>query len=281
MEEQEIYSMLLDGSRTRSLKRSMDLARSNIINGIFTKPPTDYPFLVKGKHGIKRAVSPSYKLALAKILALFPNKYIKTKHAKAMDLITARAEALKLSKKSAHKQFVILVDDEFEVENTLSIEEKADIHATFYKGQEVKEEKGIKLPPTIKTVQVPPSKSNQVPTTKQETAKRSADIKAEVIRQINSKEMKKALESKPSNKVAAKKVAAKSKSTESVHARFRPIVGGAALDILNALKKKAHTKEELAKIAKTQVGNISWYIGKIKNNGHKVELGEKGYSIKK
>lgn len=258
MEEQEIYSMLLDGSRTKSLKRSMDLARSNIINGIFTKPPTDYPFLVKGKHGIKRAVSPSYKLALAKILALFPNKYIKTKHAKAMDLITARAEALKLSKKSVHKQFVILVDDEFEVENTLSIEDKADIHATFHKGVEIKEEKGIKLPPTK---------------TKQETAKRSADMKTEILKQINSKEMKKALESKPSKKVAAKKVAAKKTDKKAT--------GGKGAVILDALKKKPSTLSELSKLADTSEPNVKWYISKLRSAGNDITIDGVKCSLKK
>jgi len=82
---------------------------------------------------------------------------------------------------------------------------------------------------------------------------------------------------------AAKETRPVKKSNGEVqHPRFRPIVGGAALTILDALKKgKPLTKEALAKLADTKVGNIAWYIGKIKNNGHKVEATEQGYKIKK
>ena len=85
---------------------------------------------------------------------------------------------------------------------------------------------------------------------------------------------------KSGKKVAAKKTA-KKKSGSATRALDAPIQGGAAKVIFDAISKKAHTKEQLAKLADTKEGNIGWYLNKIRNNGHDVQNTEKGYIIKK
>jgi len=206
-----------------------------------------------------------YKNALSKVLAVNQGKFIQTKYAKKMDLITANEKAKKLSLKSVHKQFVVLLPDgDFETENTLSIEDGADIYSEWVKGVKQESDKKVKSGSVKKEL-------NQETTDEMKTAKKSVPVK-------------KVAPKKAAKKVAAKKVGTVKKTVtekdsngKAKHPRLQPIKGGAALEILNALKSKVCTKEELSKIAKTKIGNIPWYIGKIRNNGYKVEVTEKGY----
>jgi len=277
---------------------------------IFHSTPTymtDYPFIVMAPRSrLVKITSNKFSNALSRALSLHPNKFLKTQFARRMDLVSAQDEAKRLSQKSGHKQYVILLKSgDFEVENALSIEPKMDIYSVWHKGKKVEGPVAkIKLspqdeePPVAKApkrAELPTKKElvKEVKQTNKETKQKEQNEK--ISKTKNEEIMKTEAKKSPAKKAAAKKEAPKklakaAKSTtpvkksndETQHPRFRPIVGGAALTILDALKKgKALTKEALAKLADTKVGNIAWYIGKIKNNGHKVEATESGYKLKK
>jgi len=268
---------------------------------IFHSTPTymtDYPFIVMAPRSrLVKIAAEKFSNALSKALSLHPNKFLKTQFARRMDLVSAQEEAKKHSLKSAHKQFVVLLKSgDFEVENALSIEPKMDIYSVWHKGKKVEGPVAkIKLSPQEEEPPVAKApKRAELPTKKElvkEVKQTNKEVKQKEISQNKEQEiMKTKTKSTPATKAAPKKLAKAAKETrpvkksngETQHPRFRPIVGGAALTILDALKKgKALTKEALAKLADTKVGNIAWYIGKIKNNGHKVEATEQGYKIKK
>lgn len=259
---------------------------------------TDYPFIVMAPRSrLVKIAAEKFSNALSKALSLHPNKFLKTQFARRMDLVSAQEEAKKLSLKSGHKQFVILLKSgDFEVENALSIEPKMDIYSVWHKGKKVEGPVAkIKLSPqdeeetpvakAPKRAELPTKKelSKEVKQSNKETKQKEQETKTTEIMTTKTKKS-------PAKKAAPKKSAKVKKETRPVkksngevqHPRFRPIVGGAALSILDALKKgKALTKEALAKIADTKVNNVAWYIGKIKNNGHKVEATESGYKLKK
>jgi len=274
---------------------------------IFHSTPTymtDYPFIVMAPRSrLVKIAANKFSNALSRALSLHPNKFLKTQFARRMDLVSAQEEAKKHSLKSAHKQFVVLLKSgDFEVENALSIEPKMDIYSVWHKGKKVDGPAvtKIKLSPQDEEPPVAKAPKRAELPTKKELVKEVKQTNKEVKQKESEKEisqnkkqeiMKTKTKSTPAKKkVAPKKLAKAAKETRPVkksngevqHPRFRPIVGGAALTILEALKKgKALTKEALAKLADTKVGNIAWYIGKIKNNGHKVEATEQGYKIKK
>lgn len=260
---------------------------------------TDYPFIVMAPRSrLVHVSAKKFSNALSRALSLHPNKFLKTQFAKRMDLVSAQEEAKKLSLRSAHKQFVVLLKSgDFEVENTLSIDPKADIYSVWHKGKKIEGPTSPKIKLPIQDEEPPVAKAPkraELPT-KKELAKEVKQSNKEIKQKENQSTIKtentmKTKEQKSAKKAAPKKLAKAEKETrpakksngEVQHPRFRPIVGGAALSILDALKKgKALTKEALAKIADTKVGNVAWYIGKIKNNGHKVEATESGYKLKK
>jgi len=273
---------------------------------IFHSTPTymtDYPFIVMAPRSrLVKIAAEKFSNALSKALSLHPNKFLKTQFARRMDLVSAQEEAKKKSQKSGHKQFVILLKSgDFEVENALSIEPKMDIYSVWHKGKKVEGATSpkIKLSPQDEEPPVAKAPKRAELPTKKELVKEVKQTNKEVKQKESEKEilqskkqeiMKTKTKSTPATKAAPKKLAKAAKETKPVkksngevqHPRFRPIVGGAALTILEALKKgKPLTKEALAKLADTKVGNVPWYIGKIKNNGHKVEATESGYKLKK
>ena len=71
-----------------------------------------YPFLIRGPtNGRVRRVNitaSSLTQAVNKVLALYPNKFVNIKHARRMDLISAKQEAAKVSKSSKRKTYVFV-----------------------------------------------------------------------------------------------------------------------------------------------------------------------------
>lgn len=69
-----------------------------------------YPFLIRRPHSksarLQKVVAPTYHQALNVILNLQPNKFIKTKHARAMDLISAKVSAAERSRKEKIKMYI-------------------------------------------------------------------------------------------------------------------------------------------------------------------------------
>lgn len=100
---------------------------------------TDYPFIIMAPRSrLIRVEAKKFSNALSRALSLHPNKFLKTQFARRMDLVSAQEEAKRLSLKSAHKQFVVLLKSgDFEVENALSIEPKMDIYSVWHKGKKV------------------------------------------------------------------------------------------------------------------------------------------------
>lgn len=273
---------------------------------IFHSTPTymtDYPFIIMAPRSrLVKIAANKFSNALSRALSLHPNKFLKTQFARRMDLVSAQEEAKKKSQKSGHKQFVVLLKSgDFEVENALSVEPKMDIYSVWHKGKKVdgpvakiklspQDEEESPVAKAPKRAELPTKKElvKEVKQTNKETKQKESE--KEISQNKKQEIMKTKTKSTPATKAAPKKLVKAAKSTVPVkksngevqHPRFRPIVGGAALTILDALKKgKPLTKESLAKIADTKVGNIAWYIGKIKNNGHKVEATESGYKLKK
>lgn len=100
---------------------------------------TDYPFIVMAPRSrLVKIAANKFSNALSRALSLHPNKFLKTQFARRMDLVSAQEEAKKHSLKSAHKQFVVLLKSgDFEVENALSIDAKADIYSVWHKGKKI------------------------------------------------------------------------------------------------------------------------------------------------
>ena len=147
-----------------------------------------------------------YKNALSKVLAVNQGKFIQTKHAKKMDLITANEKAKKLSLKSAHKQFVVLLPDgDFETENTLSIEDGADIYSEWVKGVKQESDKKVKSGSVKKEL-------NQETTDEMKTAKKSVLVKKVAAKKV----AKKVAAKKATKKVTATKEPQKSKKDGKV-----------------------------------------------------------------
>jgi hypothetical protein len=184
-----------------------------------------------------------------------------------MTLENVIAEAKALSLKSAHPQYIVdLGNEDFELHNRFTLEPGTKVYATYKKGEPVNEVK-IKTQKDVETIKTekPAKKEKKV------AAKKVAAKKEKPAKKVAAKK------EKPAKKVAAKKVA---KNDEAEHPIKREIKGGACLVILEAIKKKACTKEQLAKLAKTKENNVPWYLGKIRNNGYKVTLTEAGYTAK-
>lgn len=78
-----------------------------------------YPFLIRdGPNSRVRKVeitAPNYSRALDKVLSRYPNKFIQTKFARRMDLISAKVKAAQQSRLNNKKVYVV-VDDEGECE---------------------------------------------------------------------------------------------------------------------------------------------------------------------
>lgn len=228
----------------------------------------DYLLIIRNRGSttkLKRIEAINYIQALNKACSLYPNKFINYKHIiRRMDLLSAQKEAASKSAKSAHKQHIVLLPDgDFEVENDLSLEKGMDVYMTYHKGKRVESTAVAKASNKMEPGAIEKAVKNNT----------QPEVKNEVKTQ-NKKEVKKETKKPaPAKKV---KVAAKKETSEVEHPRFRPINGGAALEILNVLKKRSATKNELAKAAKTKEGNIPWYIGKIRNNKFNVIINEYG-----
>jgi hypothetical protein len=215
-----------------------------------TKQHIEYPFIIMGPRSrLVKVKGPKYSNALSRALALYPNKYLKTQYAKRMDLVDAQDEAKKLSLKSAHKQFVVLLQEgDFEVENQFSLEPKADIYACFYKGKKIDTPETIRKFKDVEEAEPKVAKSPR----KGEVATEK-EIKSEVNNLNRVKlpiKMKKELPKKASAKVekmvkaekgVAKKVAAPKKEEK-----------GAAKKV--AAKKEQPAKKVTAKKASKEDG---------------------------
>jgi len=195
---------------------------------IFHSTPTymtDYPFIVMAPRSrLVHVTAKKFSNALSRALSLYPNKFLKTQFAKRMDLVSAQDEAKKLSLRSAHKQFVVLLKSgDFEVENALSIEPKMDIYSVWHKGKKVEGPVAkIKLSPqdeeetpvakAPKRAELPTKKelSKEVKQSNKETKQKEQETKTTEIMTTKTKKS-------PAKKAAPKKlVKAVNKSTTPV-----------------------------------------------------------------
>lgn len=125
-----------------------------------------FPFIIKSRHIIIHGSG--YKNALDRALTKFPNKYIKTKHAKNMDLINAQKQAKDNSKLNKGQMFyVILNEDEFEVKDFMQAKETDDVYSIWRDGAKVDSPNGTKNKTENENL-------NQMKTKKEKVAKKSA-----------------------------------------------------------------------------------------------------------
>lgn len=158
-----------------------------------------YPFRVRGvnrasRQRLVKITAINYKNALNKVLALYPVKIVITKHARKMDLISARVEAAKKSKQLGKKYYIInnVEEEECDVTSTYPKNPK-EILGVFVNGSEVKEEIAIE--------ESTPTKKEKQSVTKKET-------KMSTATKTSKKAAKKvAKKSAPVKKVAVKKTA--------------------------------------------------------------------------
>lgn len=255
-------------------------------------------FRSKSKTGIQRVRKvhgETFELAKEKAILNFSN--ILYSKQKPMDLITAIQRAKKASL-TAKKAYYIIAEEDGEC--SVSTAPLSGVTHKFTNGEM---DKGFK-PHDSDSKSLFNKSSNsefvdigkgKVPAQSEKAKKliekkRPSEIIMEEAEEIERKENKTKQNMKKTEKKAAKKVAKKAvKGTRNTHkaqssngavrALDAPIKGGAAKIILDAIKKNAQTKEQLAKLAKTKLTNVGWYLNKIKNNGHAVKLTDKGYKI--
>lgn len=164
---------------------------------------TDYPFIVMAPRSrLVHVSAKKFSNALSRALSLHPNKFLKTQFAKRMDLVSAQDEAKKLSLRSAHKQFVVLLKSgDFEVENTLSIDPKADIYSVWHKGKKIEGPASPKIKLPVQDEEPPVAKAPkraELPT-KKEMKKSMKDIENASIREMLLPREKKQVKQKESN----------------------------------------------------------------------------------
>lgn len=174
-----------------------------------------FPFAIRASRKVKarkpvKIRASCYALALEKVLALYPKRFVKLKNSN-MDLITAKVEAAALSKKE-RKNVYICVDDEGEC--VLLDSPKGEVMGTYSNGSEVKEKE-----PMVADSPAPTKTKRKVTKVSAEEMKVIKENKDE-LRTVKKEVPKKS--SKQKNKVmAATKKAAKKKTSTN-----RPSVKG-------------------------------------------------------
>jgi hypothetical protein len=172
---------------------------------------TDYPFITMGPRSrLVRVTAQKFSNALSRVLSLHPNKFLKTQFAKRMDLISANEKALALSKKSAHKQYVVLEKSgDFEVENALSLEDSMDVYCIFHKGKKIEG-------PEIKNPEPEEQKAGNL---KKNVTKSTKEVTQEVSKsnkQTKKEEIMGTKAKKSVKKVVAKKAAKKPANVKKI-----------------------------------------------------------------
>ncbi len=151
----------------------------------------NYPILIRGpaRDKLVRIKAENFGEAKERALWKYRNKFVNYKYAKAMDLISARVEAAKLSRTTSKPQYIVLKGDEFKVGATPP-ENMEDVYGKFVNGSEDKD--------ALK------KKSEPAETTAPKTlAKEAAKIKVSKNQKQNT--MATPATSKPAKKAAAKK----------------------------------------------------------------------------
>jgi hypothetical protein len=118
----------------------------------------------------------SYVNAVDRVLALHPNKFVKTKPAWQMDLINAQALAKANSKKTKDTQyFVILNDDEFEVKDFKTVKPNDDVYSVWRNGIKIDSPEGKSEQPEKSSDKVKTNnkKETVMSTTKTKPAKKA------------------------------------------------------------------------------------------------------------
>jgi hypothetical protein len=157
-----------------------------------------FPFIVKNRHVIVHAQG--YRNALDRVLMKHPNKFIKTKHAKNMDLINAQKQAKENSKTNKGQLFyVILTEDEFEVKDFMQVKDTDDTYSIWRDGAKIDSPNGKKEDPLKAEKKIVNEVNKQLTNKTMETKEKSPAKKVAAKKE------------KPAKKVAAKKVAAPKK----------------------------------------------------------------------
>lgn len=171
-----------------------------------------YPILIRGSTTkLVKIKATHYGQAVLKALDKYRNKFINYKHAKHMDLISARVDAAGLSKKSGKKQYVVLDKsgdgDEFKITDK-EPSNPDEIYATYSNGSELKFEAPKPVKQAVDEILSPSTvkKSGKQDTKKPEQQKGQPTKPAveEVSKKSNSKNMSTA-KTKPAKKTAPAK----------------------------------------------------------------------------
>lgn len=104
---------------------------------------TRYPFISRtaGSNGRKRRViveAENYSPALDKVLSIIPNKFINTKHAKAMVLIEADVEAGSRSLKTGKRTYVLVKESDGEAVVSSKLLPGHTVNSAYENGKKVK-----------------------------------------------------------------------------------------------------------------------------------------------
>jgi hypothetical protein len=233
-----------------------------------------------GRQRVRKVNASTFEIAKEKAIDQF--SHIIHFKQKTMDLNTAVKRAKEASKKTQRTHYIINDGDGECSINTAPLSGVMDKYVNGERDKNFKphatdaiEDTGKAKTKTLPAQSAKAEKLIAQKTAKETAAKESKKSNSETMKNEKNKSVKKAAPKKVAAKKATKKV--KGEKTRALDA---PIKGGAAKIIFDAIKKKPHTKEQLAKLADTKETNISWYLNKIRNNGHDVQNTEKGYSIK-
>lgn len=187
----------------------------------------DYPILIRGSTvKLVKVKARNFRIAIELALMKYRNQFVNYKYAKNMDLISAKKEAMDKSKKSAHKQFVTLVDGgEFEVENYISLPKDADVYATFHKGKEIKNEPvAAKVDAATKVTEAPAKEVTKTSTAKINVKQQKEEI-MKTAKKTAKVENKKAVDKKAAEpKKAVKEVKEVAPKGATVHMTVKEVI---------------------------------------------------------
>jgi hypothetical protein len=231
------------------------------------KPKHPYKFYVKGSDKVVQVTASSYTQALNKALSKAPGKFLETKYAHMMNLVTATSKAKLASTKSAHKQYVVLTENkDYDVETQFGLTSAMKIYDAYYKGQKLSEEDFKKELERVKQYIQQIKSKTQTPEVMKKAVKKVEDkVKApklspEEMKKVKAEEARRAkeLESVKPAKKAAKKAAptkaekaAPAKVDKSAKKPEPAKVGGKKLKVPEGAKLVTlSTNEMLAKIEK-------------------------------
>lgn len=187
---------------------------------------TRYPFIVVTPAGRIRHVivmAHNYNTALDKALTRHPNKFLKTKYAKIMDLLSAKEQAKKMSRDKKSKIYVQVNNSTGECICTANLAEPGHTaHDLFVNGAQSKQPLTAAPASAVKVYDGEDMKIRNVPAGSNKAAELIAkkDAKLESAKTPTKKEP---VKTNKMEKVATKKVAAKKVVKKEAKAEGKPV----------------------------------------------------------